>query len=246
MEDIKAEFAIPLLAAFAGAGNADDFCKHFVHKVMRGYEAVGALIGLVGNDSKCHAVGKFGEWQLAPGAVFNLWSATPIAESIKTGSPVFIDTPKILETRYPDTDSHLEGAKSYVYAPFESTSRAIGFLAFGFAYPQKSREVAQVEIQLATMAAEYISLSARSISGVPTLNKSSSSSGLLYEESGDLSNRQMSILQQVADGKTNQQIGRNMNLSESTIKQESVRIFRKLGVPNRLEAAEVAKRNGLI
>jgi DNA-binding NarL/FixJ family response regulator len=246
MESVKSEFAIPLLAAFAGAGNADDFCKHFVHKAMRGYDAVGALIGLVGNDSKCHAVGKFGDWQLTPGAVFNLWSATPIAESIKTGSPVYIDNPKILETRYPDTDSHLEGAKSYIYAPFESTSRAVGFLAFGFAYPQKSREVAEVEIQLATMAAEYISLSARSISGVQTLNKSPSNSSLLLEDSGDLSNRQLTILQQMAEGKTNQQIGRNLNLSESTVKQESVRIFRKLGVPNRLEAADLARRNGLI
>lgn len=157
MQDVKAEFAIPLLAAFAGAGNADDFCKHVVHKVMRRHEAVGALIGLVGNDSKCHAVGKFGEWKLAPGAIFNLWSSTPIAETIKTGNPVLIDTPKILELKYPDTDAHLDGANSYVYAPFESTSRAVGFLAFGFASPQKSREVDAVEIQLAAMAAEYIS-----------------------------------------------------------------------------------------
>ncbi|MEY4294224.1 MAG: Bacterial regulatory protein luxR family, partial [Actinomycetota bacterium] len=50
----------------------------------------------------------------------------------------------------------------------------------------------------------------------------------------------------MAEGKTNQQIGRKLNLSESTIKQESVRIFRKLGVPNRIDATDVAKRNGLI
>lgn len=246
MENVRKEFAIPLLAAFAGAGNADDFCKHFVHKVMRSYDAVGALIGLVGNDSKCHAVGRFGDWQLAPGAVFNLWSATPIAETIKTGSPVFIDTPKILELKYPDTDSHLEGAKSYVFAPFESTSRAIGFLAFGFASPQKSREVDAAEIQMASMAAEYISLSARSLYGVSARDKISSDSGLRTEDSGDLSNRQLTILREMAEGKTNQQIGRKLNLSESTIKQESVRIFRKLGVPNRLEATDIAKRNGLI
>lgn len=71
-------------------------------------------------------------------------------------------------------------------------------------------------------------------------------SGLRPEESGDLSNRQLTILQQMAEGKTNQQIGRYMNLSESTIKQESVKIFRKLGVPNRIDATDVAKRNGLI
>jgi DNA-binding NarL/FixJ family response regulator len=246
MEDIKAEFAIPLLAAFAGAGSADDFCKYFVHRVIRRHEALGALMGLVGSDSKCHVVGKFGDWNLSSGAVFDLWSSTPIAEAIKTGRPVYVDTPKILETTYPDTDSHLERAKSYIYSPFESTSRAIGFFAFGFAYPQKSREVTEVEIQLASMAAEYISLSARSISGAPSLYKKSSNSVLKHEESDDLSNRQMSILQQMAEGKTNQQIGRNMNLSESTIKQESVRIFRKLGVPNRHEAADVAKQVGLI
>ena len=241
MQDVKAEFAIPLFAAFAGAGNADDFCKHFVHRVLRRYEAVGALIGLVGNDSKCHAVGKFGDWQLAPGAVFDLWSATPIAETIKTGSPVFVDTPKSLATKFPDTDSHLAGANSYIYAPFESTSRAIGFLAFGFAHPQKSREVDEVEIQMAAMAAEYISMSVRRVISETTLEKSSR-----LEDSSDLSNRQLIILHQMAEGKTNQQIGRNLNLSESTIKQESVKIFRKLGVPNRIEAADYASRVGLI
>ncbi len=213
---------------------------------MRSYDAVGALIGLVGNDSKCHAVGRFGDWQLAPGAVFNLWSATPIAETIKTGSPVFIDTPNILELKYPDTDSHLDGAKSYVYAPFESTSRAIGFLGFGFASPQKSREVDAAEIQMASMAAEYISLSARSMYGFSSREKIAGDPSLRPEESGDLSNRQLTILQQMAEGKTNQQIGRYMNLSESTIKQESVKIFRVLGVPNRVDATDVAKRNGLI
>lgn len=246
MEDVKADFALPLLAAIAAAGNADDFCKHFVHRVLRGYEAVGALIGSVGNDSKCHAVGKFGDWQLAPGATFDLWSATPIAETIKTGCPVFVDTPNMLETKFPDTDSHLSGAKSYIYAPFESTSRAIGFLAFGFAQPHLSRKVADIEIKLAAMAAEYISMSIRRVVGESHKANARHDSNFLLEESAELSNRQLTILRLMADGKTNQQIGRNLNLSESTIKQESVKIFRKLGVPNRLEAADTAHRIGLI
>lgn len=246
MHEIKAGFAIPLLAAYAGAGNADEFCKHFVHKVLRGYEAVGALIGLVTNDSKCHAIGKFGDWELAPGAIFNLWSASPIAETIKTGAPVFVDSLNVLESTFPDSDAHLAGAKSYLYSPFESTSRAVGFLALGFAKPQKSRELDPLEIQMSTLAAEYISLSVRRIVIDESKAKTLHEIDFDQAESAELTNRQIVILQHMAEGKTNQQIGRHMNLSESTIKQESVKIFRKLRVSNRLDAADYANRNGLI
>jgi DNA-binding NarL/FixJ family response regulator len=50
----------------------------------------------------------------------------------------------------------------------------------------------------------------------------------------------------MAIGKTNGQIARDLNLSESTIKQESVRIFRILGVNTRQRAVSVGKEMGII
>ena len=50
---------------------------------------------------------------------------------------------------------------------------------------------------------------------------------------GNLSNRQKEILQLIARDMTYQQIANRVGYSESTVKQEAMKIFRKLGVHNR-------------
>ena len=50
----------------------------------------------------------------------------------------------------------------------------------------------------------------------------------------------------MARGETNAQIARQLILSESSIKQESVRIFRSLGVGSRQQAVAKAKATDLL
>lgn len=61
-----------------------------------------------------------------------------------------------------------------------------------------------------------------------------------------LSERQMQILIGIGMGKTNLQIANELILSESSIKQETVKIFRSLGVANRQQAAIKARAMGSI
>lgn len=61
-----------------------------------------------------------------------------------------------------------------------------------------------------------------------------------------LSDRQLTILIGIGLGKTNLEISKELILSESSIKQETVKIFRSLGVANRQQAAIKAKAMGLI
>jgi DNA-binding CsgD family transcriptional regulator len=62
----------------------------------------------------------------------------------------------------------------------------------------------------------------------------------------DMTQRQMLILTEMALGKTNLVIANKMILSESTIKQESVKIFRALGVSTRQQAVLKAVTLGLL
>jgi len=62
----------------------------------------------------------------------------------------------------------------------------------------------------------------------------------------DMTERQTQILTEMAHGKTNIVIAQGMILSESTIKQESVRIFRALGVGTRQQAVLKAETLGLL
>lgn len=56
-----------------------------------------------------------------------------------------------------------------------------------------------------------------------------------------LSDRQSEILRLITDGLTNYQIARRLSVSESTVKQETIRIYRQLGVASREGAAAMAK-----
>ena len=62
----------------------------------------------------------------------------------------------------------------------------------------------------------------------------------------DMTERQHAILIEMAQGKTNLVIANEMILSESTIKQESVKIFRALSVGTRQQAVLKAKTLGLL
>jgi len=61
-----------------------------------------------------------------------------------------------------------------------------------------------------------------------------------------LSSRQMEILDHMAEGKTNAAIARVIGFSESTVRQETIEIYRKLGVNDRRSAVVSAQSAGLI
>lgn len=62
----------------------------------------------------------------------------------------------------------------------------------------------------------------------------------------DLSARQLRILELLALGKTNRWIAADLGFSESTIRQETLRLYRALGVNSRTDAVVVARSIGLI
>ena len=62
----------------------------------------------------------------------------------------------------------------------------------------------------------------------------------------DLTEREITVLRLVADGKTNKEIANELNLSEKTVKNHVRNIFHKLQVYDRTQAAILAIRKGLI
>ncbi len=64
------------------------------------------------------------------------------------------------------------------------------------------------------------------------------------ESSTTLSDREMQVLQQVATGKTNQEIGLRLGISDKTVEKHIGAVFVKLNVNSRVEAALKAVQKG--
>jgi LuxR family transcriptional regulator, maltose regulon positive regulatory protein len=69
-------------------------------------------------------------------------------------------------------------------------------------------------------------------------------SGQVLVES--LSHREIEVLQLIAQGKTNQEIARQLILSPGTVKAHTASIYRKLDVANRTEAVSQARQLGIL
>ena len=61
-----------------------------------------------------------------------------------------------------------------------------------------------------------------------------------------LSERERAVLELMASGATNPEIGEALHLSRHTVKEHSSSLYRKLGVRNRTEAVQRAQRLGLL
>ena len=61
-----------------------------------------------------------------------------------------------------------------------------------------------------------------------------------------LTNRELEVLQTIVDGKTNQEAGLTLGISDKTIEKHLESIYRKLGVSSRVEAAVLAVREGIL
>jgi two-component system nitrate/nitrite response regulator NarL len=61
-----------------------------------------------------------------------------------------------------------------------------------------------------------------------------------------LTEREVGVLQLVAAGQTNRQVGEQLNLSALTVKSHLARISRKMGTGERAELVAIAIRSGLL
>jgi len=63
---------------------------------------------------------------------------------------------------------------------------------------------------------------------------------------GELSNRELHVLKQVAAGLPNKQIAQRLGISEKTVRNHLSRVFNKLRATNRTEAVMNAMRSGML
>ncbi len=81
---------------------------------------------------------------------------------------------------------------------------------------------------------------------IPALNNRLANRDIDKDKIDSLTNRELEVLIQVANGMFNKEIATNLNISERTVKNHISNIFKKIDVSDRTQAAVFAIKNNII
>ena len=209
----------------------DDFCRRATHHLLKPLRATGLLVATIESDDSMHLKGSYG---VAPKTATTTriddWRTTGIAIAIDGGEQWFCKNPKPDLVLGPGAKADWQGNTWAIFMPFSRYELAIGGICILAKQDPLDLEN-WVEADLVNRAAEL--LCSKNLRHSPRQPERQT---LGSADSGELSSRETRILELLEVGLTNARIGKELHLSESSIKQELGRIYKKLGVSNRTDA----------
>jgi predicted ATPase/DNA-binding CsgD family transcriptional regulator len=145
----------------------------------------------------------------------------------------------------PNMTVALSGQAMTVYRSAVETARTqLGEQAFDAAAAQAAREGFEAAIPFAIAYAD--SLGAALADTSPPLPDSTATPAKRASGPDALTPRELEVLQLLAAGDSNKEIGQQLDISAKTVMHHSVSIYAKLGVRGRAEATAWAFRNGVV
>ena len=210
---------------YAQAANANDYCRRLTHDPEIGTGILGTQLFALSNRGTLHCVGSYGIEAFEPNNQLSLFEDSPISEAINQRR-VWFGEREVASRMLVMWVLPLIKGDVPVGAAISVSDPKVKIVPF-------SEEAA---VAAGNAGAIYLdSLGLKNLfRETPQTNE------------GQLTERQYEILLGMARGETNAQIAQQLILSESSIKQESVKIFRILGVGSRQQAVAKAKATGLL
>lgn len=221
--DATRDFAHLYVAARSGA----DLCRTLVHSPMTLDSTIGSDLILINQDASISLISSYGYSMVSKHGPMSLWDDNVVSKSLRDSTETtgeFID---------PDTGETLY---LFVY-PYLNPTVPNGASVM----IKRKNEALQLDPsnQRTLSLLGSVWLDALGVSGMQVAGNSDPSPQTLTE-------RQMQVLKMMANGQTNSEIAKDMLLSESSIRQETVKIYRALGVSSRQQASKRAVHLGLI
>jgi DNA-binding CsgD family transcriptional regulator len=227
-QGISAEEVEVILDAMLKSDTASEFCRSIVHADFTGSNAQGCQLYFLDNKSRLTVVAGYG---LSSEALnfgdteVSAWDDNPLSRCIREKQHLF--------------EVNTADGKSLICLPLLKDQIPIGALCIVVDSKVKQLPFGHELVPIISKLGAYILSTMGSNPGTKAPLDSNANGE-------DLTSRQIQILEMIAEGLVNVEIARHMLLSESTIRQETVRIYRALGIHNRAEAAKKAKALGII
>lgn len=214
-----------LLDSLLKSSTPSEFCRALVHSDFMGQETQGAHLFTLDQQSQLANAASYG-LPCVNGEAISIWDNNPLGSAIRSKAMTF------------DSSHDFAYGKGLACIPLLRESMPLGCLALVIDNSAKNIPFDEDLVPLVSKVAAYL------------VNQTHGFRASARRESGgspdDLTQRQIRIIEFMAEGLVNAEIARELLVSESTVRQETVRIYRALDVPNRTEAAKKARALGLI
>jgi DNA-binding CsgD family transcriptional regulator len=215
-----------VLDSILSSTGPSDLCRQIVHSNFVPESTRGCELFYLDSKSVLRPIASYG---LGSSSVKDLsaWDDSPLSKAIRekrlTTGPVIADGIELSVIALPFVTNGVPvGLASLV---IEDTDYKIRI----------SEEMADLLLKLGAFYLESLDF-----------GNMSNGTGWIAVNPEDLTTRQMTILGHIQNGLVNLEIAKRLMLSESTIRQETVRIYRALGAGNRQEAVKKARALGLL
>lgn len=255
----ECETTLEILEYFSHQPTFGDFCQKLVLEVFADFQPWGACVGSFHSDGHVKVLGSFGMGDglliqyehascLGMPKVGGLYvNGLHVSESADSASVIGVGLFVLLNSHGPNAIGLIKNSTGFsgflqilflhpvnpaaIESKFDVLNRVLGILLPIYRTSWHSAQ---------SFAADTSILDTGEIRRV--IEGSEEMSSLDHK----LTARQEEILTKISLGKTNAQIARDIGFSESTVRQETIDIYRKLGVNDRKSAVTVAQSRGLI
>jgi DNA-binding CsgD family transcriptional regulator len=222
----------------------EEVLAHVVLRAMAPLHATSAFISVLDNQNSIVAIGRFGipeETSSSYEERFQLSDRLPITDALRLRKIVVVNTlpdwpseyPLLANTPYPTKEASL------ISFPIErcGTPMAVATVFFNFKVLLNDETTEFID-SISNLLSMYL-FSPAYRQGVKPIFSPEDVIGIQSQRGLPLSQRQDLILRMISEGRTNNAIGEILQYSESTIRQETIKIFSKLGCDGRAEAADL-------
>jgi DNA-binding CsgD family transcriptional regulator len=243
----------------------EQICQQLALTILSGHRPRKVLLCLFGVDGSLHVVGEFGLSGSEADALgpVSLWDAQPLADSVRTGEPVLVVDPIEAAEHYPQVAGESGAFRPLAVWPLSLPNQRVGAIQMVFDDEPDSAALHADMAGVSAVLALYLSLltsiasfpdqavtALRAVDaggGFPTMELAALQSRPARKPGPSvLTDRQSGILTLMAKGLTNAQIAKRIGFSESTVRQETMVIYRFFGVGGRQEAVRQAGLRGLL
>lgn len=236
----------------------DRVAQYVVTRIMSVHGTRAAVISRFGPGGSLAIIGSFGmpEEACAGYDMLSLWDTSPMSDAAISGEPVILLTPADVAEEYPLGGAQALAALAPIAVwPLRLPRESLGALQLLVPATAAVPALLADGAEVAVLVSLYLSLAEAAGSGTRDPIAAGGRAGSRSEQPAapgsqgmpeQMTDRQLAILERMAAGHTNAQIARTIGFSESTVRQETMAIYRHLGAGGRQDAARIAAERGLL